>query len=527
MAFTPNNNPYIPGDPYSYDLKWIVEQIKNCSSILSTIDEKIKTAIINAMAASSPIIYENANSLIQSEQPENTIAFIQGYYTPGDNGANLYFVTTNYNDIIGAPFYLTFTTPNKWALPVIIFNYVTPEMFGAKGDGIEDDTSAIQTAINYGEYKTVYLTKEYKTTASLNLISGNFVNAGKIIYTGASYALILSPENNIDGMDLVLGRIIAASGNCLLLDSTSAWIQYLNIEFTEMSANAAGDCITAKVVGNNWINEVRINKGRFISGLNGARIDHSQKIGTSYTSHWSFVQVGFEGCTNGFNIPDYVTRTIFTDCRAEESITNVVLSNATLTFPSYTIVWDGSIANGLYWQNCPNYYILFNAGYINPRGTLICPYSILLYNDMLYGLKYYEGANVNGNDYPGAYVYDSGTLTQTFNFKTVYDYATDGYLLYNRPLIRVFTIPNNASATMTQIFLDDRMFLNNARKENNSFLLELTLSPGVTLQFYDKEGGTLLYSTTGGASTTYPRYIITFSNGMYLLQKAEVARKVV
>ena len=28
MAYTPENNPYIPGDPYSYDLKWIVKQLK-------------------------------------------------------------------------------------------------------------------------------------------------------------------------------------------------------------------------------------------------------------------------------------------------------------------------------------------------------------------------------------------------------------------------------------------------------------------------------------------------------------------
>lgn len=27
MAYTPENNPYIPGDPYSYDLKWVVDEI--------------------------------------------------------------------------------------------------------------------------------------------------------------------------------------------------------------------------------------------------------------------------------------------------------------------------------------------------------------------------------------------------------------------------------------------------------------------------------------------------------------------
>lgn len=29
MPYTPDN-PYIPGDPYSYDLKWIVTQIQTC-----------------------------------------------------------------------------------------------------------------------------------------------------------------------------------------------------------------------------------------------------------------------------------------------------------------------------------------------------------------------------------------------------------------------------------------------------------------------------------------------------------------
>lgn len=33
MSYTPNN-PYIPGDPYSYDLKWLVENIKNIESAI-------------------------------------------------------------------------------------------------------------------------------------------------------------------------------------------------------------------------------------------------------------------------------------------------------------------------------------------------------------------------------------------------------------------------------------------------------------------------------------------------------------
>lgn len=29
MAYSPENNPYVPGDPYSYDLKWMVDKFKN------------------------------------------------------------------------------------------------------------------------------------------------------------------------------------------------------------------------------------------------------------------------------------------------------------------------------------------------------------------------------------------------------------------------------------------------------------------------------------------------------------------
>lgn len=38
MAYTPNNNPYIPGDPYSYDLKWMICQIKKWSCLYTSLN---------------------------------------------------------------------------------------------------------------------------------------------------------------------------------------------------------------------------------------------------------------------------------------------------------------------------------------------------------------------------------------------------------------------------------------------------------------------------------------------------------
>lgn len=44
MAYTPENNPYIPGDPYSYDLNWQVENIKHLQTRFTELDEQVQEA---------------------------------------------------------------------------------------------------------------------------------------------------------------------------------------------------------------------------------------------------------------------------------------------------------------------------------------------------------------------------------------------------------------------------------------------------------------------------------------------------
>ena len=148
MAYTPENNPYIPGDPYSYDLKWLVSQVKQHSEILANLDEKIAAMISEFLDQHDPVYYSNAEALINSDQKNGSLAFIEGFYTPGDGGDNLYFITTDYNDIIGADFYLTMSGANRWAIPVILRDYVTPVMFGAATDGSTDASDAVQICLD-------------------------------------------------------------------------------------------------------------------------------------------------------------------------------------------------------------------------------------------------------------------------------------------------------------------------------------------------------------------------------------------
>ena len=193
------NNPYVPGDPYSYDLKWIVRHLKEIDTILSTLDETIVEKIKQLLDQHDPIYWKSAADLISSDMKTPSLAYIQGYYEPGDGGANLYYVTSDYNDVLAADFYLTLDGANRWAIPVICTPYVTPEMFGAKGDNSEDAKDAINTAIKYA------LPVYFKPGAIYMIQDGDIVPVSGTIFIGNKCLLKLhSEETN--------SHIIKASG---------------------------------------------------------------------------------------------------------------------------------------------------------------------------------------------------------------------------------------------------------------------------------------------------------------------------
>ena len=89
-----------------------------------------------------------------------------------------------------------------------IIGYVTPEMFGAYGDGMHDDTLAIQNAIGDGN-KLVYLSNTYKISEPIILknrttLLGN--NTGKIIVESDMNILLALNCSFINIADLVLNK---------------------------------------------------------------------------------------------------------------------------------------------------------------------------------------------------------------------------------------------------------------------------------------------------------------------------------
>lgn len=94
-----------------------------------------------------------------------------GYYSVNDGGAALYYVMG------AAPVDDYYETLQGGLIGVLVANdTVTPEMFGAYGDGDHDDTTAVQSAINTKQ--PVVFSKLYKITEMLTIFN-NSVLIGK------------------------------------------------------------------------------------------------------------------------------------------------------------------------------------------------------------------------------------------------------------------------------------------------------------------------------------------------------------
>ena len=181
--------------------------------------------------------------------------------------------------------------------PMNVDAYATPQMYGAKADGVTDDAAAIQQAIDSG--KAVYLSAgTYYISEPLVINNKHYWNFhggdATIKYAGSDYAIhILMAEN----CRIEVGRIISSNGGGIEFysDSLESWNQYVILSFNWIECRT--DCIHVEVANDGWCNENQIYGGRFASGQNGVHIHHT---GENYTNGWKFYNCGIEGVTNGF-----------------------------------------------------------------------------------------------------------------------------------------------------------------------------------------------------------------------------------
>lgn len=132
--------------------------------------------------------------------------------------------------------------------------YVTPEMYGAIGDGTTNDTIAVQNAISSG--KTVYFYKQYRVTSRINITTNNQrlvgLNGAKILQDTAATTLLYGVSvSNVTIENLSLQGSSATTntynGACIWAESCSNWtIQnciFLNYMASAIFLNKSSDIL--------------------------------------------------------------------------------------------------------------------------------------------------------------------------------------------------------------------------------------------------------------------------------------------
>lgn len=217
-------------------------------------------------------------------------------------------------------------------------DYVTPQMFGAVGNGWADDTEAIQRAIDSS--LAVYFPRgEYVINNSLIIDNKKFWNLyaqdATIIYKGFDYAFRIL---NVMQSNIKIGYIIAENGGGIEFysDSRESWNQYVVLDFNCIGAKT--DCIHVETADNGWCNENHVYGGRFLSGENGVNI-------VSRSHHtingWKFYNCGIEGVTNGFMFDatedeeTAICNMAISNCRYGESFETILKTNGLV----YDCLW--------------------------------------------------------------------------------------------------------------------------------------------------------------------------------------------
>lgn len=177
----------------------------------------------------------------------------------------------------------------------LVLATVTPQLYGATGDGIKDDTLPLQLALDSGlpvvvpkgNYKiTKPLLINEKTSKTLDFSQAN------IIYSGRDYAFKITNYNHAT---IKFDSVTADNGSCILIESISddTYVQYVNIYFHKMSAK--NYCFHGKITGG-WVNEIRFYKGAVVNGAYGFYLENTA---TQETTAWKLNEIGFEGIDKG------------------------------------------------------------------------------------------------------------------------------------------------------------------------------------------------------------------------------------
>ena len=169
--------------------------------------------------------------------------------------------------------------------------FITPEMFGAWGDGVHDDTAALQAALDTA--KNVKANKTYKITSSLTMTPvgqfGQRFYFNKIICSVNQPALVLNGRNGyVDGLYL------ESPNDCIRLGNTAvSYDWYIHVSWAK---STGGSAMTIGGGGN--VSECTIVGERFTYYSEGVHFD----LTAGFVGQNRIIGVAFECISDPDNV---------------------------------------------------------------------------------------------------------------------------------------------------------------------------------------------------------------------------------
>lgn len=168
--------------------------------------------------------------------------------------------------------------------------------YGATGDGVTDDTVALQNAITAACTSRTMLyipAGDYVVTSTLNITGVQYLyilaDGAYLRYSGTGYCISIT---NCHYCEFHFGYIICQNAGGISLTSSTAEqnVQYVTIRAEFI--NAGTNCIYANASATGWVNQITIQKVRMNSA--GACVQIVENMDSAGLNGWYFDNVGFE-----------------------------------------------------------------------------------------------------------------------------------------------------------------------------------------------------------------------------------------
>ena len=285
----------------------------------TTVQEKRKASFYNSVSE-----MKADNSL-----KDGMAAVTLGYHEPDDGGGATYRIRAKLETDIDDGGSIHELNGGQLVAELIIEGYVAPEMFGAVGNNVNDDTEAIQKCLDYSRkcHKVAFLSGTYKTTSSIIIEGDNISIHGSrssIFYAGINSAIIIK---NCHSSYIHLGVIEALNGIGIEFQSEKVgssynFNQYINLYF--MNIKSLDKCIyfnVASDANSGWSNEIRIFDGQLNQGGYGIYADAKN---INRINNVTIQNVGIEGVSCGIFLANQIYSWNFLNLRYHEAFDTLI-----------------------------------------------------------------------------------------------------------------------------------------------------------------------------------------------------------